>query len=232
MPHDPTRKLLEQIYNRLLKKNGTLHWWPTTYESNQGFEIVTGAILVQNTSWRNARTALANMHAEGIWGYQAVHNAMESKLATVIRSSGYHNIKAKKLKAFAKIISCEYEGDDERLFSHPVPELRKRLMSIYGIGNETADDIILYAAKKPNFVIDTYTRRIINRLGWKVRGNTYHDYQRLFSDNLEPNAKVWGEFHAQLDVHAGQVCRKIRPLCGQCVLADLCLTGREHLSQP
>jgi len=230
MPVDPTRKLLTQIYNRLLKKNGALNWWPTTYGSNQGFEIVTGAILVQNTAWRNARTALANMHAEGIWGYKAVQRTMESRLATVIHSSGYHNIKAKKIKAFAKIITREYDGDDEIFFSHPLPELRNRLLSIYGIGNETADDIILYAAKKPSFVIDTYTRRIVSRLGWKVRGSTYHDYQRLFSDNLEADAKVWGEFHAQLDVHASQVCRKVRPLCGQCVLADLCPTSREHLN--
>ena len=229
MPNDPTRELLDLIYNRLLKKNGTLNWWPTTYESNQGFEIVTGAILVQNTTWENARTALASMHTEGIWGYQAVHNTMESRLATVIHSSGYHNIKAKKLKAFAKIISCEYNGDEEKFFSHPLPELRKQLLSIYGVGNETADDIVLYAAKKPSFVIDTYTRRIINRLGWKVDGNDYEDYQRLFTDNLKADAKVWGEFHAQLDVHGAQVCRKVKPLCQECVLADLCPSSKKQL---
>ena len=227
MSVDPTRNILEQIYNLLLNKNGPLKWWPVKFNAKQGFEIVTGAILVQNTTWRNAERALANMHAEGIWGYKAVQKTTESKLAAVIRSSGYHNIKAKKLKAFAKTITCKYNNDDEILFSHPLPELRKRLLSIYGIGNETADDIILYAAKKPSFIIDTYTRRIVDRLGWEVSGNTYQDYQRVFSNNLEANVKVWGEFHAQLDIHATQVCLKVKPLCGECVLADICPTSRQ-----
>jgi|TARA_B100001964_G_C14241350_1_gene605185 endonuclease-3 related protein len=210
-----------------LNKNGPLKWWPVKFDAKQGFEIVTGAILVQNTTWRNAERALANMHAEGIWGYKAVQKTTESKLAAVIRSSGYHNAKAKKLKAFAKTITCKYNNDDEILFAHPLPELRRQLLSIYGIGNETADDIILYAAKKPSFIIDTYTRRIVDRLGWEVSGNTYQDYQRVFSNNLEANVKVWGEFHAQLDIHATQVCLKVKPLCGECVLTDICPTSRQ-----
>ena len=234
MPKNPTTADLLEIYNRLLEKTGHRNWWPTRHDSggDEGFEIVAGAILVQNTTWKNAERALANLHRLGIWGYEAVFEVPDNDLVEAIRSSGYYNTKTKKLKAFASVIVQTYGGSDKNLFAYDLPELRTRLLDIYGIGEETADDIILYAAKKPSFVMDTYTRRIVDRLGWKVDGDKYADYQRFFesklgSPNPNPDIDLWGDFHAQLDGHAARVCRKLNPLCGECTLLDLCPTGNK-----
>jgi endonuclease III related protein len=233
MPKNPTTADLLEIYNRLLQKTGHRNWWPTRHDSggDEGFEIVTGAILVQNTTWKNAERALANLQRLGIWGYKAVYEAPVDDLIEAIRSSGYYNTKTKKLKAFAEVIVGAYGGSDKKLFAYDLPELRTRLLDIYGIGEETADDIILYAAKKPSFVMDTYTRRIVDRLGWKVKGNKYADYQKLFESKLgAPDVDLWGDFHAQLDGHAARVCKKLNPLCGECVLLNLCPTGKNLTS--
>lgn len=237
-PTVPTRSDLLEIYDRLVRNNGRRNWWPVKYDKYDrggpgglnldGFEIVAGAILVQNTTWKNAERALANMHTAGIWGYRAVHKTPGAVLVETIRSSGYYNTKMKKLKAFAGVIVEEYGSSDKNLFDLDLPDLRDRLLAIHGIGEETADDIILYAAKKPSFVIDAYTRRLVDRLGWQVDGNRYSDYQGLFSSRLEPDVDLWGEFHAQLDGHAARVCRRSDPLCQGCVLLDLCPAGRRN----
>ena len=229
---EPTTELLLEIYDRLLANVGERNWWPVRYDSGAeaGFEIAAGAILVQNTSWSNAERALKNLHEAKIWGYQAVYEADESKIVEAIRSSGYYNTKTKKLRAYAQTLVEEFGGDDANLFDLELSELREKLLSIYGIGEETADDIILYAAKKPSFVMDAYTRRLVDRLGWKVAGNKYADYQRLFMSKLKPNVEIWGEFHAQLDGQAARVSMKRNPLCESCVLLDLCPTGKKNLS--
>jgi endonuclease-3 related protein len=233
MPTNPTKADILEIYNRLLQKTGPRNWWPVRYESppdsNFGFEIVAGAILVQNTTWKNAERGLAHLHEANIWGYAAINSAPDSVLIEAIRSSGYYNTKTKKLKAFAHVIVENYGGDDRILFAHDLPELRNRLLEIYGIGEETADDIILYAAKKPSFVMDAYTRRLVDRLEWKVDGNKYADYQELFSSRLDIDVEMWGDLHAQLDGHAARVCRKLNPLCHECVLLDLCPTGQRNI---
>jgi endonuclease-3 related protein len=230
MPNDPSAADLLEIYNRLLNKTGLQNWWPTLHDAGEdkGFEIIAGAILVQNTTWKNAERALVNLHKANIWGYTAVHEAPDADLIEAIRSSGYYNAKTKKLKAFAREIVENYGSNDKNLFAFELPELRERLLDIYGIGEETADNIILYAAKRPSFVMDTYTRRIVDRLGWKVDGNRYLDYQNLFESMLEVDVGMWGEFHAQLDGHAARVCRKFNPLCENCVLLDLCPTGKRN----
>ena len=234
----PGRSDLLEIYDRLVQKNGRRNWWPVKHDKYDsdgihtgGFEIVAGAILVQNTTWKNAERALGNMHTAGIWGYRAVYEIPEIALVETIRSSGYYNTKTKKLKAFAEVIVKEYAGNDAHLFELELADLRHRLLDIYGIGEETADDIILYAAKKPSFVIDAYTRRLVDRLGWHVDGSRYSDYQRLFSSRLEPDLELWGELHAQIDGHAVRVCHKLDPLCHGCVLLDLCPTGRRNTRQ-
>lgn len=232
MPKIVTTALLEEIYARLLAKTGNRNWWPVKYDSGveAGFEISAGAILVQNTSWSNAERALANLHKVGIWGYQAVYEVDDSEIVEAIRSSGYYNSKTKKLKAFATTLVEDFEGNDANLFALQLPELRKRLLDIYGIGEETADDIILYAAKKPSFVMDAYTRRLVDRLGWQVGGNKYSDYQKLFESKLEPDVEMWGDFHAQLDGHAAKVCMKRNPKCSECVLLDICPAGKTNLA--
>ncbi len=232
MPRNVTTELLLEIYDRLLAKTGNRNWWPVRYDSGTeaGFEISAGAILVQNTSWSNAERTLANLHKSGLWGYRAIYEADESDIVEAIRSSGYYNSKTKKLREFAKTLVEEFDADDANLFALPLPELRERLLAIYGIGEETADDIIVYAAKKPRFVVDAYTRRLVDRLGWKVSGDKYSDYQRLFESNLESDVEMWGDFHAQLDGHAARVCMKRNPKCSECVLLDLCPTGKDNLS--
>jgi len=229
---EPTTELLLEIYQRLLGNMGRRNWWPVRYDSgaDAGFEIAAGAILVQNTSWSNAERALANLHQAGIWGYQAVYDADDAAIVEAIRSSGYYNTKTKKLKAYAQTLVEEFDGNDANLFAIELPELREKLLSIYGIGEETADDIILYAANKPSFVMDAYTRRLVDRLGWKVDGNKYTDYQRLFESRLKSDAEMWGEFHAQLDAQAARVCMKRNPLYAECVLLDLCPTGQKNIS--
>lgn len=231
MPTNPTPELITEIYARLVERNGLRNWWPVAHNTGDdaGFEIAAGAILVQNTSWRNASLALENLHTAGICGHQAVHECANYDLVEAIRSSGYYNTKSKKLKAYARVIVEEFSGDDSKLLTLPLPELRERLLGIYGIGEETADDIILYAAKKPSFVMDAYTRRVVDRLGIKVDGNRYSDYQGIFEANLEPDVELCGELHAQLDGHAARVCTKREPLCGKCVLYDLCDTGASQV---
>lgn len=228
---EPATELLLEIYQRLLGNMGRRNWWPVRYDSgaDAGFEIAAGAILVQNTSWSNAERALANLHQAGIWGYQAVYDADDAAIVEAIRSSGYYNTKTKKLKAYAQTLVEEFDGNDANLFAIELPDLREKLLGIYGIGEETADDIILYAAKKPSFVMDAYTRRLVDRLGWKVDGNKYTDYQRIFQSKLKPDVEMWGEFHAQLDAQAARVCMKRNPLCTECVLLDLCPTGRKNI---
>lgn len=228
MPTKPTTDLLLEIYERLLANVGPRDWWPVEYDTggDAGFEISAGAILVQNTSWSNAKRALKNLYVGRIWGYRSVYEAEESELVEAIRSSGYYNTKTKKLKAYAQTIVEEFEGDDSKLFALELPVLRERLLDIYGIGEETADDIILYAAKKPSFVMDAYTRRLVDRLDWKVDGKKYSDYQNLFESLLEPDVDMWGEFHAQLDGHAARICQKRAPKCDACVLRNLCPTGK------
>ena len=227
MPKNPTAKLLTEIYERLVKRNGLRNWWPVKHNAgdNAGFEITAGAILVQNTSWRNASRALENLNSAGIWGYGAIHECAVDDLVEAILCSGYYNTKSKKLKAFAQVVVEDFNGNDSELFALSIPELRERLLGIYGIGEETSDDIILYAAKKPSFVVDAYTRRVVDRIGIKVDGNRYSDYQEIFEANLEPDVELWGELHAQLDGHAARVCTKRDPRCGECVLVDLCDTG-------
>ncbi len=152
----------------------------------------------------------------------------QDDLAAIIRSSGYFNSKARKLKAFAHYIGERYGDDLHAFFSQDLTPLRIELLSIYGIGRETADDIILYAAGKPSFVIDSYTIRILQRLGLDPGGTGYDDFQALFHSNLDPDPDLFNEYHALLDRHAALTCRK-SPLCSDCCLLDICPMGRESI---
>lgn len=216
----PTREDLMAVYERLHSVYGPRNWWP----ADGPFEIIAGAILTQNTAWKNVEKALGNMRAVGLWSFQALMQTERDELAEVIRPSGYYNTKARKLQEFASVVVEEYDGSVEALLSLDMPELRERLLDIWGIGEETADDIVLYAAGKPSFVIDTYTRRIVDRIGWKTGGAKYVDYQRLFTDLLPADTTLFNEYHALLDAHGSRTCKKT-PHCPGCPLQDLCLTG-------
>ena len=221
----PSKTDLLKVFATLLKTYGPLNWWP----ADSAYEVAVGAILTQNTAWRNVEKALANLRHAGIWSIQNLHATEKNHLAMLIRPSGYFNIKARKLKEFAGVVVRDYQGDFEILLGLPKEELRAALISIWGIGEETADDIVLYAAKKPSFVIDTYTRRIVKRLGWSVDGNAYEDYKRLFESRLPADTNLFNEYHALLDRHGSITCRP-QPLCTNCTLLSLCPTGKRNIS--
>jgi len=144
------------------------------------------------------------------------------KLSKLIYPSGYYNAKALKLKSFVEYLEKAHEGSLEKLFSLDIHQLRSELLNIHGIGPETADSIILYAAHKPIFVIDAYTRRILTRLGLNPPTDSYSDLQAMFMQNLPLNEKLFNEYHALLVQHGKEVCKKI-PLCDDCCLKQLCL---------
>ena len=217
----PMTEFLPEVYRRLYRAYGPQGWWP----GDSPFEVIAGAILTQSTAWTNVEKALAAMKAAGCWSFQAIAALPEPELAAIIRSSGYYNAKARKLQAFANHVLSRSGLD--RLFAQDVPSLRAELLSIHGIGEETADDIIVYAARMPSFVIDSYTRRIVDRmeLPLPLRNPVYASYQALFQDNLPSDTQLFNEFHALLDHHAKVTCVKSVPRCLDCCLVDLCPTG-------
>ena len=215
----PPAELLPEVYRRLYDTYGRQGWWP----GDSPFEVIVGAILTQSTAWTNVEKALAAMKAAECWSFEGIAALPEPELAAIIRSSGYYNAKARKLRAFANHVLSR--GGLERLFAQDVASLRAELLSIHGIGEETADDIIVYAAEKPSFVIDSYTRRIVDRMGFAPAGRSYGSYQSLFHENLQKDAELFNEFHALLDHHAKVTCVKREPRCLRCCLAVFCPTG-------
>jgi endonuclease-3 related protein len=213
---------LTAIYERLFERYGHQHWWP----ADTPFEVVVGAILTQSVSWMNVETAIRNLKRENALSPDGLLRLDETKLASLIRPTGYYNAKARKLKAFVEHLSQSYDNDLDALFRGDTEELRRELLSIHGIGPETADSILLYAAGKPVFVVDAYTRRLMNRLGFVSENVTYHELQKLFMDNLPLDVALFQEYHALIVAHAKFVCRKRDPLCDDCPLLAQCNFGQ------
>ena len=208
---------LQDIYHRLMYCYGPQHWWP----AEGPFEMMVGAVLTQSAAWRNVEKAIANLKAAGALSPQALRRLSLSELVALIRPAGYYNAKALKLKSLAQWLG-EGHGDNlDRLLAGNIETLREQLLSIHGIGQETADSIILYAAGKPIFVIDAYTRRIIDRLGLSPEESSYAAYQALFMDNLPRDSELFQEYHALLVCLAKNVCCR-RPLCHKCCLISIC----------
>ena len=216
---------MKEIYRRLYQRYGPQSWWP----GEGPLDVVIGAILTQAAAWSNVEKAMRNLSEAGCRSLEAIHRLPVEDLAMVIRPSGYFNAKARKLKAFAEHVVNRYKGDLSALLGQELEPLRLELLSIHGIGPETADDILLYAAGKPSFVVDSYTRRIVQRLGVIVQetGDGYRAYQALFHDNLPLDAPLFNEYHALLDRHAKEACAKT-PRCEGCCLRDICATGRSQ----
>ena len=215
--------ILTEIYRRLLETYGPQGWWP----AESRFEMIAGAILTQAAAWRNVELALDNLRSAGICGWPALHALPAGTLAELVRPSGYYNAKARKLKAFAAHVCGGYDGDLDRMFAADTETLRCELLGIHGIGPETADDILVYAAGKASFVIDAYTIRILKRVGLEpVARDNYDGWQRLFHAGIPADAQVYNEFHALLDRHHKEACTKNAPRCGGCCLQDICATGR------
>lgn len=216
---------LLNIYHRLMAHYGPQHWWP----AQEPFEVIVGAILTQSAAWMNVEKAIANLKAAGALSPTMLRQLPHSEITKLIYPCGYYNAKAQKLKAFAHWFGEQYNDNLERLFANNIDRLRKQLLAIYGIGEETADSIILYAVNQPSFVIDAYTRRIIGRIGLAPTSNRYAAYQTLFMTNLPADARLFNEYHALLVRLAKNVCQP-RPLCQQCCLYVSDTTGIEPSS--
>jgi len=208
---------LKDIYKRLLAACGQQHWWP----AKEPFEVMVGAILTQSTAWRNAEKAIANLRAAKALSPEAIRRLPIPELARIIRPCGYYNAKALKLKSLADWLGNHCHDNLNELFTSDIEDLRQQLLSIHGIGQETADSILLYAAAKPVFVIDAYTRRIISRIGLALDSHSYAVYQHLFMANLPADARLFNEYHALLVRLAKDACRK-KPVCDRCCLNDIC----------
>lgn len=211
---------LTAIYGLLLEAYGPQHWWP----SDGAFETIVGAILTQSTAWPNVERAINRLRAAGCLSNHAILALEEAEVASLVRPSGYFNVKARKLRAFSGMLHDCFDGSLDALLAQPVEQLRACLLSTYGIGPETADDIVLYAAGLPSFVIDAYTRRIFSRLGVTPPLDDYESWRSMFMSNLPRDSALFNEFHALIVHHAKVSCRK-RPLCAGCILQSACQRG-------
>ncbi|MBW2107700.1 MAG: endonuclease III domain-containing protein [Deltaproteobacteria bacterium] len=211
MPADRKERLLD-LYERLYDAFGPRHWWP----GDSAFEVVVGAILTQNTAWRNVEKAIANLKDHGSLRADVLYDLPVAALADLIRPAGYYNMKAKRLKHFLAFLFQEAGGDLDRLFARDVDRLRGQLLGVHGIGPETADSILLYAGNKPTFVVDAYTKRILFRHNLLPEEASYDETRDFFMDCLEPDVAMFNEFHALL-VRLGHLyCRKSNPKCTEC----------------
>jgi len=208
-------KLLK-IYNILLKAFGPQNWWPAKTK----FEIIVGAILTQNTAWKNVEKAISNLRAEGVLSFKGIKNIDEKDLARLIRSAGYFNQKSKKLKAFIEFAIDKYDGSLARMIEEDHWVLRKNLLGVFGIGKETADSILLYAFNKPVFVVDIYTYRVLIRHGIIPKNSSYDFIQDFFMKNLPRDIFLYNEYHALL-VHLGNKFCRAKPICEQCPLKNI-----------
>ena len=219
------RHTLLRVYELLLGRYGPQHWWP----GDSRFEVMVGAVLTQAASWTNVEKAIGNLKASGALSPKALRNIGQDDLAQTIHPVGYHNSKARKLKALANYLGRRFDDDLDAMADEDTGTLRAELLGVHGIGEETADAILLYAAGGPVFVVDAYTRRLFFRLGLAPQAGRYSTYQDLFMETLSPEPGLFGEYHALIVRHGKEVCRK-RPLCHDCCLLDSCPTGKANLA--
>lgn len=212
-----TAQTLREIYQRLYKSFGPQHWWP----AQEPFEVIVGAILTQNTNWTNVERAIANLKKAKVITPKRLHQIATTKLARLIKPAGYFNIKAQRLKNFLQWFMEMYNGDIAQLTAQSAKNSREQLLSITGIGPETADSIILYALQKPSFVVDAYTYRIFSRHSLIPEETTYHEIQSFFHDNLESDASLFNEYHALVVRLGKEYCRKNNPKCAICPLKGI-----------
>jgi endonuclease-3 related protein len=205
---------LRTYYDALFAAHGPQHWWP----GRTAFEVIVGAILTQNTSWSNVEIAIRNLRREKLLTPHAIENVSFARLAQLVRSSGYFRQKAKKLKCFVRFLRSEYAGSLARMFRTPTAELREKLLSVHGIGPETADSILLYAGKHPVFVVDAYTRRLLERHQMAAPTQSYEEIRQLFERSLPDGAPLYNEFHALIVRTGKEYCRSRNPRCSECPL--------------
>ncbi len=208
---------LTHIYDRLLHYYGPQAWWP----ADSTFEVLVGAILVQSTAWRNVEHAIANLKSADALSPSAIRDMNPQRLERLIRPSGFFRVKAKRLRSLCEFLGHRYEDDLGRMSEHPTADLRRDLLTVHGIGEETADDILLYALGRPVFVVDAFTRRVFHRLGWSAPDSSYSDLQSMFHNEVPQEVRVYNEYHALIVRHGNTTCRK-RPDCPPCPLLSDC----------
>jgi endonuclease-3 related protein len=210
----------------MLKRYETQRWWP----GETRFEVMVGAVLTQATSWSNVEKAILALKSADALSPASLRALNEQELAALIYSAGYYNAKARKLKALADFLRERFDDDLDEMAQEAPATLREELLGVHGIGEETADDILLYALGMPSFVVDSFTRRILFRLGLAPENGPYSTYQDLFTINLPPDPQLLGEYHALMVRHGGTICKK-RPLCHGCCLLEICPTGRLNVAR-
>ncbi len=218
---DGLRESLMAVYERMLSRYGPQGWWP----GEPGFEMMVGAVLTQAASWANVESAIANLRSAGALTPRAIRAMRQDELARLVYPSGYYNAKARKLKALAEYIGERFADDLDAMAREETGTLRNDLLRVYGIGEETADDILLYAVGKPSFVVDAYTRRLFWRLGLAPAMGSYAVYRAPFMQHLPKDPRLFGEYHALVVRHGKEVCKK-EPICEGCCLLEMCPTGR------
>jgi endonuclease III related protein len=213
-PESAPRPELERYYQTLFTALGPQRWWP----ARTPFEVIVGAILTQNTAWTNVERAIANLRRANLLTPAALERVERRRLERLIRSSGYFRQKARKLKEFVRFLRREFGGSLARMFRTPTAELRERVLSVHGIGRETADSILLYAGGHSVFVVDAYTQRILARHGLAGEKAGYEQVRALFEASLPRDPATYNEFHG-LIVNVGKNwCRTREPRCQECPL--------------
>ena len=212
-----TAAQLQDIFRLLDDFYGPLYWWP----AEDRFEVIVGAVLTQNTNWKNVEKSLDTLKRADLLNFQALLNLTDTELAGLIRSSGYYNLKARRLKNLLEMFHRDYGGDLDLFFSDETNVARQALLEVKGIGPETADSILLYGGEHPVFVVDAYTYRLLSRHNLVPETTDYQSMQDLFMDNLVHDPVMFNQYHALIVRTAKQFCQKRAPLCEHCPLGPL-----------
>lgn len=210
------KPFIQQSYNALLTRWGEQHWWP----GETRLEMMLGAVLTQNTAWTNVEKAITTLRNNGALDLDALNEASREHIADWIRPAGYFNQKAGYVKAMVETIHDRFDGSLNQLFALDTATLRKELLSWKGIGPETADSILLYAGKRPVFVVDAYTKRFLSRHGWCDEKTSYDEIAKVFTENLPEDVQLYNEYHA-LIVRLGKEHCNTKPKCKGCPLEFL-----------
>jgi len=209
------REKLLLIYEKLYDFYGPQYWWP----ANNWFEVTIGAILTQNTSWKNVEKAINNLKSNNLINPRKLYTIEKTELAQMIKPCGFYNLKSERIKNFLEWLK-KYDFDELKIKNKSYIELRRELLKIKGIGKETADSILLYAFNFPVFVVDSYTKRLFDRLGLGLPED-YDEIQEFFEASLGKNEKLYNEYHALIVKHSKEFCKK-KPNCFDCFLQSEC----------
>lgn len=204
-------------YERLYTAFGPQHWWP----GESPFEIMVGAVLVQNTAWRNVERAIQNLRDAAMLDPHSLYGLPVDELAELIRPAGYFQVKARRLRNLLEFVVERYGGSLDAMFATELATLREQLLAVHGIGPETADAILLYAGNLPTFVVDTYTHRVLARHGWIGYDAGYHEIKDYCESSLPADAALYNEYHALLVRVGKEHCRRAEPRCDGCPLVEL-----------